>query len=233
MTLAIMQPYFLPYLGYFQLMNTCDEFIVYDNIKFSRKGWINRNRILVNGKDEYITLPLRKDSDFLNVEKRFLAETWPEERKKILNRINTYYRKAPNFENAFSLIESILLYGDLNLFGFIYNSLVAVSKYLEIHTPLTISSTIDIDHSLKAEKKVIALCKARNAARYINPIGGTELYDRQIFTEAGIELQFLSMNEISYKQFDNDYISSLSILDVLMFNPKETVREMLTLYSLK
>src|SRR5436190_18952165 len=132
MTLAIMQPYFLPYLGYFQLMNTCDEFIVYDNIKFSRKGWINRNRILVNGKDEYFTLPLRKDSDFLNVEKRFLAETWPEERKKILNRINTYYRKAPNFENAFSLIESILLYGDLNLFGFIYNSLVAVSKYLEI-----------------------------------------------------------------------------------------------------
>ncbi len=83
MKLAIMQPYFFPYIGYFQLINTVDEFVVYDNIEFTKKGWINRNRILVNGKDEYITLPIKKDSDFLHVKDRFLAETWSKDSAKM------------------------------------------------------------------------------------------------------------------------------------------------------
>src|SRR4030042_5533275 len=98
MKIAIMQPYFLPYIGYFQLMNAVDEFVIYDNIEFSKKGWINRNRILVNGKDSYITIPLKKDSDYLDVRDRYLAETWSSEKIKMLKRIIGSYRKAPRFD---------------------------------------------------------------------------------------------------------------------------------------
>ena len=105
-----MQPYFFPYIGYFQLMNAVDEFVVYDNIEFTKKGWINRNRILVNGKDFYITLPIKHDSDYLYIIDRLLADTWPIERKKMLNRIIESYRKAPNFNVVFSVIEKVLLF---------------------------------------------------------------------------------------------------------------------------
>jgi hypothetical protein len=96
--IAIMQPYFFPYIGYFQLINAVEEFVIYDNIEFTKKGWINRNRILVNGADSYISLPLKKDSDFLHVKDRFLADTWDQDRKKMLNRITESYRKAPFYK---------------------------------------------------------------------------------------------------------------------------------------
>ena len=150
--LAIMQPYFLPYIGYFQLMNAVDEFVVYDNIEFAKKGWINRNRILVNGADAYFTLPLKKDSDYLHVCKRELADTWPADRNKMLNRIKESYRKAPCFSTVYPLVESCLTVPDTNLFGFIHQSLLTIKDYLGIDTPLVVSSSIPIDHSLKAEK---------------------------------------------------------------------------------
>src|ERR1700722_4154503 len=153
MKLAIMQPYFFPYIGYFQLMNAVDEFVIYDNIEFSKKGWINRNRILVNGKDAYITLPLKKDSDYLDVKDRFLAETWPLDRKKMLNRISESYKKAANFDSVYPLIEKCIFFEESNLFKFILNSLILIKDYLNISTSFVISSTIPIDHNLKAEQK--------------------------------------------------------------------------------
>jgi hypothetical protein len=117
--LAIMQPYFFPYIGYFQLVNAVDEFVIYDNIEFTKKGWISRNRILVNGVDTYISLPLKKDSDYLHVKDRYLADTWDIERKKMLNRITESYRKAPYFKETYEVIEKCILYEDRNLFKFI------------------------------------------------------------------------------------------------------------------
>ena len=87
MKLAIMQPYFFPYIGYFQLIKSVDEFVIYDNIQYTKKGWINRNRILVNGTDYLISLPLKKDSDYLNVVDRQLAESWEKDRTKLLTLI--------------------------------------------------------------------------------------------------------------------------------------------------
>src|ERR1700749_4655397 len=113
-----MQPYLFPYIGYYQLINAVDEFVVYDNIEFTKKGWINRNRILVNGGDAYITLPLKKDSDYLHVCQRYLADTWPAERKKMLNRITESYRKSPFFELAFPVLEQCVMFDDHNLFNF-------------------------------------------------------------------------------------------------------------------
>lgn len=224
MKLAIMQPYFFPYIGYFQLINSADEFVVYDNIEFTKKGWINRNRILINGVDSYITLPLKKDSDYLNVNERFLAESWKSERGKLLNRIKEGYRKSPQFATAFSLIQECVLFEDNNLFNFIYNSLDLIKEYLSISTRYRISSDIEVDHSLKADKKVIAMCRAVGATTYINPIGGRELYSKDEFKNNAIDLIFLNTKEINYKQFENEFIPSLSIVDVLMFNSKDEIR---------
>src|SRR5258708_1900418 len=168
MKVAIMQPYFFPYIGYFQLMNAVDEFVLYDNIKFSKKGWINRNRILVNNSDSYITLPLKKDSDFLDVRGRSLSDTWPAEKVKMLNRITESYRKAPQFASAFPIVEKAVLCGETNLFTFILNSLSLVKQYLGIETSIIVSSGIPIDHALKSDKKVLEICRGRRATTYVN-----------------------------------------------------------------
>lgn len=232
MKVAIMQPYFFPYLGYFQLLNAVDEFIVYDNIEFTRRGWIHRNRILVNGKDEYISLPLKAASDYELVCNRFLADTWPVEKQKILNRITESYRKAPYFRDVINLIIDSLNHPDHNLFNFILHSIKVVCGYLYINTPIVISSSIPIDHGLKAQHKVLALCKARSASTYINPIGGIVLYDKEYFLKQNIQLLFLKMNDLQYNQFDHQFIPSLSIIDVMMFNSREKIKEWLTHYTI-
>jgi len=218
MKLAIMQPYFFPYIGYFQLMNAVDEFVVYDNIEFTKKGWINRNRILLNGESTYITLPLRKDSDFLNICERFISESWLIDKHKMLQRIEGAYKKAPFFDFAFPLIEKIVLYEERNLFRFIYNSLLQLKEYLEIPTSLIVSSTLPVSQQLKGEEKVIEICKERKANKYINPIGGIQLYRKEEFKMQNIDLCFLKTETIEYLQFKNDFVSSLSIVDVIMFN---------------
>lgn len=233
MKIGIMQPYFFPYIGYFQLMNAVDEFVVYDNIEFTKKGWINRNRILVNGEDSFITLPLKKDSDFLDVRDRYLADSWRTERLKMLNRIKESYRKAPQFDYVYPIIEKSIFFEDSNLFNYILNSLKQVKEYLEIRTSFIISSTIPMDHALKSEKKVIAICKARNADTYVNPIGGIQLYIKAEFENEGIDLHFLKADDFEYKQFNNKFMPWLSIIDVMMFNSKEIIARMLTQYSLR
>jgi hypothetical protein len=227
MNIAIMQPYLFPYIGYFQLMNAVDEFIVYDNIQFTKKGWINRNRILVNGADAYITLPLKKDSDYLDIKDRYLSDDWKTESKKMLNRITESYRKAPYFESVFPLIEKSLLFEDNQLFNFIFNSLNLTKDFLDIKTSFVISSTIPIDHHLKSTQKVIALCKHQNATTYINPIGGIELYNKEEFKKEGLELKFIKANNIIYPQFKNEFIPYLSIIDIMMFNSKEETQNYL------
>jgi len=227
MKIGIMQPYFLPYIGYFQLMNVVDEFIIYDNIEFTKKGWINRNRILINGKDSFITLPLKKDSDYLDVKDRYLADTWENDRAKLLNKITESYRKAPNFKIAYDLVEKCILFDNKNLFYFILNSLNIIKQYLDIKTPFLVSSSLLINHDLKADKKVIEICKARKASGYLNPIGGVALYNKSEFKNVGIDLGFLKSDDFVYSQFNNEFIPWLSIIDVMMFNSKERIKEYL------
>ena len=112
---AIMQPYFLPYVGYFHLINSVDEFVIYDNIQYTKKGWINRNRILVNGNDKILTLPLKKDSDYLDVKDRILADSWDKEKIKMLSQIKASYRKAPYYDRVFPIISSIFELPNTNL----------------------------------------------------------------------------------------------------------------------
>ncbi len=229
--IAIMQPYFFPYIGYFQLIHSVDEFVIYDNIEFTKKGWINRNRILVNGVDAYITLPLKKDLDFLHVKNRFLADTWDIERKKMLNRIVESYRKAPFFKETYEIVERCIMFEDRNLFNFIFHSVQILVNYLDIDTKLTVSSTLSIDHQLKSEDKVIAICKEQLAGIYINSVGGVGLYNKERFRSHNLELQFQKSNNIDYKQFNNEFVPWLSIIDVMMFTDKLSIKQNLNNYT--
>lgn len=222
MKLAIMQPYFMPYIGYFQLIAAVDQFIVYDNIKYTKKGWINRNRILQSGQDAIFSLPLKGGSDSLDVSERELADEF--NKNKLLNQFKGAYRHAPYFNETLSLLEDIVRYEDANLFRYLHHSIVKICEHLGVNTPIKISSDIAIDHSLKSQDKVLALCKAAGATTYINTIGGAELYSREAFGERGIELKFIKSKPFEYAQFGNEFVPWLSIIDVIMFNRMDIVR---------
>lgn len=222
-SVGIMQPYFFPYIGYFQLINHCDAFVIYDNIKYTKKGWINRNRILSNGKATVFSLPLKKDSDRLDVRERFLSEDF--DKSKLLNRVREAYRKAPFFREVFPLVEELVLHEDINLFGFVHNSVCGVCRYLGISTPIIRSSDVEIEHGLKGQDRVIAICRALNADIYVNPIGGVELYGRKDFQDSGLDLRFLKTENVLYRQFGNEFVDALSMIDVLMFNSRPAITE--------
>lgn len=226
MRLAIMQPYFMPYIGYFQLIAAVDTFIVYDNIKYTKKGWINRNRMLQNGKDVMFSLPLKSDSDSLDVCERELAADF--NRDKLLNQIKSAYRRAPCFAQTFPLVEQIVRYEEANLFRFLHHSIVKTCEHLGITTETSISSGIAIDHSLKGQDKVIALCEAVGASTYINTIGGMDMYSKETFREQGIELKFIKSRPFDYEQLGSEFVPWLSIIDVMMFNPIEVIRACIT-----
>lgn len=231
MKLGIMQPYFLPYIGYFQLIAAVDTFVIYDNIKYTKKGWINRNRILVNGADVLFTLPLKSGSDSLDVVHRDLAVGF--DRVKLINQFKNAYSHAPYFTKIFPLLERIVLHEDENLFRYIYHSTQLICEYLGIKTNILVSSKVSIDHNLKGQNKVLALCKAIGAYTYINTIGGLDLYSHDDFQAQGIDLEFIKPQLVEYKQFDSAFVPWLSIVDVMMFNsPSRIFSEQLFSYEL-
>jgi hypothetical protein len=203
---------------------------VYDNIEYAKKGWINRNRFLRNGADAVFTVPLRKGSDFLNVADRSVAADF--DPRTVLNPLEAAYRKAPFFGAVFPVVESIVAAAPRNLFEYLHHGLVLMADYLEIRTPVVVSSSVSIDHGLKSERKVLAICEAMGATRYVNVMGGRDLYAVPAFAERGIELKFIQSRPIVYRQYDNPFVSSLSIVDVLMFNSRDAVRGMLGEYDL-
>lgn len=221
MKLAIMQPYFMPYIGYFQLIAAVDLLIVYDNIKYTKKGWINRNRMLKNGKDVMFSLPLKSGSDSLDVCERELATDF--NRDKLLNQFKGAYARAPYFEQTLSLLEQIVRYEDTNLFYYIHHSLVRSCKHLGIATDIQISSDIAINGDLKNQDKVLALCHASGADTYINAIGGMKLYDRDVFRAQDVALKFIRSEPFEYTQFGAPFVPWLSIADVMMFNAPEHI----------
>lgn len=227
MRLAIMQPYFLPYIGYWQLMAAVDTFVVYDNIKYTKKGWINRNRMLLNGEAVTFSLPLAKDSDDLDVVQRRLADTF--QRAKLLAQLEGAYRKAPHFAEVRPLLEQVVMHPQDNLFDYLWHSIACVAKHLGLNTQLVRSSDIAIDHTLKAQDKVLALCRALQATTYVNAIGGLELYERPAFEAQGTRLQFIRSTWAPYPQWPNQaHVPWLSVVDVLMFNPLSQVQAALS-----
>jgi hypothetical protein len=202
-------------------MASADLFVIYDNIKYTKKGWINRNRMLLNGSDAIFSIPIKSDSDQLDVVDRWISESF--DREKLLNQIRGAYQKAPHFSDTFELVSRIVLCNEDNLFRFVRSSVCEIASYLEIRTPVIESSAVQIDHELKAQDKVLAICNALGATEYINSIGGTELYAKDAFAQNGIALHFIKAKPFEYPQFGASFVPWLSMLDVLMFNSRASV----------
>lgn len=221
MRVAIMQPYLLPYLGYFQLIGAADQFVIYDNIKYTKQGWINRNRISLDGREVVFTLPLQRAPDATEISGRHIAESF--DPIKMLNKFHGAYAQTPFFDATFPLLENIFEFQSSNLFEFISHSIIATLEHLKMPINIVAASAISANHGLKGQDRVISICKALRATQYINPIGGLELYSRDEFKQNGIELKFLRSVPLEYRQKNNPFLPNLSIADVLMFNPRDTV----------
>lgn len=228
MTLAIMQPYLFSYIGYWQLINAVDTFVIFDDVNFIKKGYINRNSILVGGKLQQITLELIGASQNKLINEIKVGNN----SQKLLKTIEMSYKKAPYFDNVFSIIEDILNQEESNLAKFIGYSLQKISNYLEIDTKFIYSSSIEKDNSLKAQNKILDICKKLDATDYINAIGGKELYDKDKFEKQNIKLNFLEPEIQKYMQLESEFISYLSIIDIIMFNNKDNISKMLMQYKL-
>lgn len=231
MRIAIMQPYLFPYLGYFQLVNAAEEFIIYDDVTFIKQGWINRNRILVNGESFMFTVPVSNISSYSLIRETEInyKQDW---KTKLLRTITYNYKKAPYFEPAFAIVENIFGCNEKYISELATKSIVRISDYIGIKSKITESATIYKNSDLAAEERVLDICQRHNATEYLNAPGGMELYDAGSFGERGIKLHFIKPGMISYRQFTNSFIPNLSIIDVIMFNSPEMVKSMLSEYEL-
>lgn len=231
MKIGIMQPYFVPYIGFWQLLNAVDQYVIYDDVNFIKGGWINRNRILVQGKPQYFNIQMEGASPFKKINEINVNSSvvW---REKAMKTVDLAYRKAPYFNTVYPLIEKIIFCGENNLAQFVTNSIRCICDYLDITTRLIISSEFEQDRALRGQDRVLDICSRLQATEYYNAIGGRELYSKDAFAQNGIELHFLKTNDIMYQQFENDFIPYLSIIDVMMFNSKEQLNAMLQMYSL-
>lgn len=233
MKVGIMQPYFFPYLGYWQLMNAVDRYVVYDDVNFINRGRVNRNAILMNGAAHNINLILcgaSQNSHINQIEVNADLKT----QNKLLRTLEMCYSKAPYYVQVAPLISSIIRQRETNLAKYLYQSFQIVGQYLGINTELIMSSELEKDCSLKLEKKIIAICKLLGADEYYNSVNGIPLYEphRDEFAQAGIKLCFPKMREVSYPQFKNEFVPNLSIIDVMMFNSQDECRRLLTEYDI-
>lgn len=231
MHLGIMQPYFMPYIGYLQLMNAVDKFVVYDDVNYINKGWINRNRILVNGQEHLFTIPLQDASQNKLINEISLSKD-PKWRGKFLKTLEQAYKKAPFYFSAFAVTEKIINLDAEKVSDWICSSLLVLSDYLDMQVEIIPSSSIYQNTHLKAQERILDICKQENASHYINPIGGTELYDKNIFEQAAIQLSFIKSKSIEYPQFKNEFVPWLSIIDIMMFNDVATIQGFLNEYEL-
>jgi hypothetical protein len=229
MRLAIMQPYFFPYIGYFQLINSVDKFIFYDDVNFIKNGWINRNRILLNNDTHYITIQLKNASSF----KPINTIEFSDNRKKIRKTISQAYHKAPYFHLVFPMIENCLNSQTNMINDQSTASILQIAKYLNINMDFEKSSEVySGTKPFKKSERIIEICKINGATEYVNPFGGIDLYDKREFEKNGIKLSFLKSLSTEYKQFNNSFISGLSIIDVLMFNTIDETSKLLKNFEL-
>ena len=225
MKVGIMQPYFMPYIGYFQLMKAVDKYVIYNDVNYINRGWVARNNILINERKQLFTIKLQGASQ----NKHFTEIQILDDFKKLTKTLEINYSKAPFFQPTMELMNKIFSFPEKRLDLFIKNSFEQILAYLKINTELILSSDIKKDNSLKGQDKILDICKILQADTYYNAIGGKE------FADNGISLCFLKTNEsLQYKQFSKmDFIPNLSIIDVLMFNSQKDIYKMLDAYTLE
>ena len=226
MKIAVMQPYFFPYLGYFALINAVDNFVLYDDVSYIKNGWVNRNRIKVRESASYITVPVTNASTNYLINQVRIVD-YSNFKKRLFRTLEMNYKKAPNYADTLALLTDVFqdsyeYIGALNC-----RSISAVVQYLHINTEMLLSSRIAAGGDTKGEQRVIDICRSLKGDTYINSIGGLELYSSRSFEQQGIRLKFIKMNDLVYRQGKGPFVPNLSIIDVLMWNSREDVEDML------
>jgi hypothetical protein len=231
MKLAIMQPYLFPYIGYFQLMNTVDKFVIYDDVSYINRGWVNRNKILVNGKGHMFTVPLKNASQNVLIKdlELIVSEKW---KNKFLKTLEHAYGKAPFFEEVFSIVYKVTNTKSKFIKDWHLKSFRLINNYLGIDTIIVESSSIYKNKILKGQNRILDICIKEKTNQYINPIGGKELYNSELFMNHEIKLNFLKTEELYYNQFSSEFVPWLSMIDVMMFNKSSSTKDMLSKYKL-
>lgn len=228
MSFAVMQPYLFPYLGYYQLVNAVDKFVFYDDVTFIKGGYINRNNILSNGKAQRFTIPVPgMSSNTLINELSFDKNI-----KKILKTIEQSYKKAPYFEHVFPLIKSVLNNENRRVDHLCAKSISVVFDYLGISKDFYYSSELEYKRDLSAADKLIAMAGILKSNDYINSPGGKSLYNKEYFAKKEISLSFIEIEKYEYSQNTDEFIPHLSMIDVLMWNSKSAILELLGKHKL-
>lgn len=227
-TVAMMQPYLFPYLGYFQLINVSDVFVLGDDLQYEKGSWMNRNRVLVNGQPKLITFPLKKGHLTDRINQRQLSDDFAREAETLLKTFERCYARAPQLDSVMPLLRSILDYPERNLALFTEHSLRCLCRYMGITTPIFRGSDLCLSPVMDKQDRVIQIVRRMDGELYLNPIGGIDLYCPARFRAEGLLLRFLRMDdELTYPQLKHAFVPSLSIIDVLMFNDRQTIKDLL------
>lgn len=228
MSLAVMQPYLFPFLGYYQLAFHCNTFVFYDDVNYIKGGYINRNFILSSGKKQLFSIPVLKASSF----KKINELQFQDNLSKVVKTIEQSYKKAPNFSSVMPLIAAILNNKERNVAIASAESITIVFEYLGLKRHFCFSSELDYDREQNAEQKLFSLCKYFDSHDYCNSLGGEKLYNKSSFSNQGISLSFLKPTPQEYPQGNHAFVSNLSIIDVLMWNSKQDVINLLSQYRI-
>lgn len=228
MRVAIMQPYFFPYVGFFQLIHAVDKFVIYDDVNYIKGGWINRNYFLSPNGKILCTMRVAKASSFTLINSMQIIDDFI----KLSRTIEFAYSKAPYYAKVYPLLKEVFTGNKKNLALFNANALQLVSSYIGLDAEFLISSECLKDKNSVGQEKVISLCKSIGGSQYVNPIGGQNLYHHDDFARNGIKLSFLESRAKSYYQMKPHFTPNLSIIDVLMYNSVDEIRKLLTEYKL-
>jgi hypothetical protein len=209
-----MQPYFLPYIGYFQLIKSADIFVLADEYQYTKKGWINRNRAILNKRVETFTLAVSSDGDCIS-EKKLHS---PEDNKSLFRKIKQSYVDAPHSQTINVRLEEILLSEKAYLFPLIEYSIATICEFLAIDTQILRLSDLDNNKELNGIDRVQDIVKNLGGDTYLNPEGGREIYKTDAFNCNGLELEFLEHKPKPYPQLIPGFIDRLSIIDLLYMN---------------
>lgn len=224
MILAANQPYFFPYIAYWQLIKQADVFVVADNFNYIKNGWINRNRILINGEPAYFRLGIKNPSQNRYISQHSLQGT---DFEKLRRDLQYAYGKAPYFTETMQVVEKVFACEERNLADFLVHSIRVVCSYLGIDTPILRTSQMEGNDSFKREERIFDMCRRLNADVYVNPIGGVELYSFAQFRQEGITLAFLKTKPVEYQQFGKKFVPNLSILDLMMFHSQQELQQLM------
>ena len=232
-SVAIMQPYIFPYIGYFHLISAAKHFVIYDDVQYITRGWVNRNRILLQNEPFRFTVPIEHASQNRTIRDTAPAidERW---RNKFQKQLQNAYAKAPFYPQVHERILHLLALPFNSIADLATQSITLVYDYLEIpFTPIYSSSITLHTNELDRARRLIEITKSFNSTHYINAPGGKALYNKKEFAQYAIQLNFVKSLPITYQQFKAPFIANLSIIDIMMFNSPKKIATFLHHFELE